>query len=56
MKIEKLKTFLLVLSVLGASHTTEALDNQTHVVVLSEENFEKELDKNPLLVMIHLPG
>ena len=56
MKIVKANAILLVLSILGTSQAVGAFDNQTHVVVLSEDNFEKELQKNPLLVMIHLPG
>ena len=56
MRIAILNTFLLVLSILIGSQIVKAFDNQTNVVVLSEENFEKELEKNPILVMIHLPG
>ena len=55
-QIVKFKTLLAAVFILGVSHTVGALDNSTDIIEISTDNFENELEKRPLLVMIYQPG
>ena len=56
MKLTKLSTLLAFVFILDVEKVVDAFNTTKDIIELTEDNFDEELEKRPLLVVFHLPG